>query len=117
MRGKGISLPHPGQGVEGSTVHAKHPFRSPCRPRRIEQVSDIIGHDATDRISVTVPGNGWPLRLQTDHLCSMSWQPWHKVLLGQHHGGLRIIEHEGQALLWIGRVKGHVGCPSFEDAE
>src|SRR6266481_4063702 len=47
----------------------------------------------------------------------MGWQTRYEALLGQHHWGLRIVEHEGQTLRRVGGIKRYVGCPRFEDAQ
>ena len=57
------------------------------------------------------------LRVQEDQLAPVIRQARRQIPLRQEHGGLRVLEHEGQALCRVGRVQRHVRSARLEDPQ
>ena len=79
-----------------------------CQLRRAYGMVQVFGG---------LPCNRLVIGIHTQYGCARRGQPLSQRLLGQHHRGLRIFEHEAEALVRIGRVERNICSAGFEHAE
>ncbi len=92
------------------------PWADPSSPRCRWHRRGYRARARSRRVTLGLRRDGAPLGVESNYFGGVRGQNTVEVRLRQHHRNARVLEHEGQPLLRILRIEGHVSSAGLEDA-
>ena len=80
--------------IHQSAVRESDTFRFSSRARGVDDVSQIVGHDSSNRIFRLFLRDRFPIVIQANQTSVRAVKLLAQVLLSHEHGRLRVLKHE-----------------------
>ena len=94
-----------------------HTLGTAGRAGGVDDIDEILCRDPAGQIFGWLTSNDFPVRVQAHDLAVVLGQASQHSLLGQQHGYLAILEHEGQTVWRIGGIQWDKGASRLEDSQ
>ena len=107
----------PEHKVEQTIVGDLHTLGTSGRARCVDNIGQVVDCYCRGRFGYALLRQQRCVAVQADDLGFLSAESCSQALLCDQHGGLGILQHEGEALRWVGGIKRYVGTTRLEDTQ
>src|SRR5271165_2511307 len=111
-----VAGPHPLQAVQGASMRGGNAFGNSGGTGRVDHVGQVVRASAR-RCQRRSRANGWLVRVEEDNAALAFGEQGALRFLGQHDGGVSIVEDQVEPRLGIIRVERQVGAAGLQNRE